>query len=66
MAKTYKYCGNGLGVAGLPHEITDQQAQADGVGEHLKAAIVAGLYKEVRAEPAKAAQVENPQSGKKE
>lgn len=40
----YRYAGNGAGVAGLPHEITDDEAQDLGVVELLRAAIANGNY----------------------
>jgi hypothetical protein len=45
----YKYVGDGAGVPGLPHEISDEEAQAQGFGELLKAAIANGSY--VAADP---------------
>lgn len=47
MAKQYRYIGKGLGVAGLPHEITDEQAKADQVFDLLMQAMESGLYEEV-------------------
>ena len=46
MSKKYKYAGNGMGVAGLPHEISDEEAMALGVEVDalLKAAIENGNY----------------------
>lgn len=43
----YKYVGDGLGVPGLPHEISDEEAQEQGVSELLHAAIENGSYVEV-------------------
>jgi len=44
--KTYKYIGDGAGVPGLPHEITDEAAKALGVTEILDGAIKNGSYVE--------------------
>lgn len=46
MDKKYKYVGNGLGVAGLPHEISDEEAKALGsdVAALLKEAVRNGTY----------------------
>jgi hypothetical protein len=38
----YKFAGNGVGVPGLPHVITDTQAKELGVEEILKQAVKAG------------------------
>lgn len=35
----------GAGVPGLPHEVTEEQAQALGLADVLKAAIANGSYK---------------------
>ena len=43
--QTYVYCGDGLGVPGLPHVVTGADAAALGVAEILQAAIEAGTYK---------------------
>jgi len=43
---TYVYVGDGLGVPGLAHEISLEQAQAEGTGELLKACIEIGVYVE--------------------
>lgn len=48
----YKFVGEGMGVPGLPHEITDEQAKADGVDKLLDQAVMLGLYEEVK-EPVK-------------
>lgn len=64
--KTFRYVGGGLGVPGLPHEITDEDAAALGVNEILKAAVVNGNYVEVDPPAAKAAapQTKNTFGGK--
>ena len=54
MAK-YKYTGDGAGIPGLPHEITDEQAKKLGVKDTLAAAVVAGSYKKVTVKKAKPA-----------
>jgi hypothetical protein len=43
----YKYVGDGVGVPGLPHEISDEEAEQLGVVELLKAAIENGSYESV-------------------
>jgi len=43
---TYKFIGEGEGVPGLPHEITDEEAAALGVSDVLKAAVENGSYVE--------------------
>lgn len=48
----YRYVGGGLGVPGLPHEITDEQAAARGLTDLLQAAVAAGKYRpETSEEP---------------
>lgn len=42
--KKYKYIGDGAGVMGLPHEITDEEAERDGLSELLAAAVENGSY----------------------
>ncbi|PKN93017.1 MAG: hypothetical protein CVU44_11335 [Chloroflexi bacterium HGW-Chloroflexi-6] len=42
----YVFVGDGLGVPGLAHEITQAQADADGVGELLTQCISLGVYVE--------------------
>ena len=44
----YIFNGDGIGIPGLPHEITKDEANAAGVGDILAAAIKAGRYKQVR------------------
>lgn len=52
--KTYIYVGGGDGIPGLPHQITDQQAAAEGLTELLNSAIDSGAYIEQADEkPAK-------------
>jgi len=40
----YRYVGDGLGIPGLPHEITDEEAREQGLAELLKAAVENGSY----------------------
>lgn len=40
----YKFIGEGAGVPGLPHEISDEEAESLGVTELLKAALENGSY----------------------
>lgn len=47
----YKFVGDGLGVPGLPHEITDTEADELGVSDLLLAAIANGNYAEAAEEP---------------
>lgn len=44
--KIYEYVGDGMGVPGLPHVITDEQAKELGVEKILTAAIANGSYRE--------------------
>jgi hypothetical protein len=46
-AVTYRFRGNGLGVPGLPHELTREQAEKDGILDQLDAAIAAGVYQQI-------------------
>jgi hypothetical protein len=55
----YKYIGDGAGVPGLPHEISDEEAQAQGLSDLLMAAIANGSY--VEAPPRFAKQIDPPQ-----
>ncbi len=47
--KTYQYIGSGAGVAGLPHTVSDEEAEALGVTALLAEAVAAGLYEETGA-----------------
>lgn len=47
----YKYIGDGAGVPGLPHEITDEDAKAQGIEELLRQAIENGSYVEAQGQP---------------
>lgn len=40
----YHYIGDGAGVIGLPHEITDEDAERDGLTDLLAAALDNGSY----------------------
>jgi hypothetical protein len=40
----YQFCGDGQGIPGLPHEISQAEADELGVGDVLKSAIEAGVY----------------------
>lgn len=40
----YKYCGEDLGIPGLPHEISREEARKQGVEALLDQAIEAGVY----------------------
>jgi hypothetical protein len=44
LSTRYRFCGDGLGIPGLPHEITREQADAAGVLVLLDTAIEAGAY----------------------
>ena len=48
MTKTYKYVGDGAGVPGLPHVVTEDEAKMLGVEELLKQAVAVGVYQEVK------------------
>lgn len=47
----YKYIGDGAGIIGLPHEVTDEQAAEMGVSDILAAAIENGSYVAVETTP---------------
>ena len=40
----YKFVGEGMGVPGLPHEITEEEAKELGVSDLLMEAIANGNY----------------------
>ncbi len=40
----YKYTGDGAGIPGLPHEITDEEAKELGLVDLLKEAVQNGSY----------------------
>lgn len=43
----YLYVGNGAGVPGLPHRISDDEAAAQGLTELLEDALAAGNYEKI-------------------
>jgi hypothetical protein len=45
--RKFHYCGDGLGIAGLPHDVTEEEARALGVLDVLQAALKNGSYREV-------------------
>lgn len=51
MTKKYKYTGTGMGLPGLPNEVTDDEAKALNMLDVLENAVKVGLYEEVK-EPA--------------
>lgn len=63
MAKIYEYKGDGEGVPGLPHVISDAQAEALGVLDLLKAAIKSGSYAEIKQIPAGKQSGQEPAKG---
>ena len=46
--RKYVFCGAGVGVPGLPHEISEEEAKALQVEDSLKAAVALGIYREVK------------------
>jgi hypothetical protein len=46
----YKFVGEGMGVPGLPHVISDEEAEEQGLTELLRAAIENGNYQMMNAE----------------
>lgn len=52
MGQRYRFVGEGAGVPGLPHEITDEEARALGVQDLLMDALKAGTYQEIAGAPA--------------
>ena len=57
----YKYIGDGAGVVGLPHEVTDEEAAQMGVSDILAACIENGSYVAVETTPPPAP----PQTGER-
>jgi hypothetical protein len=47
MGKCYHFIGEGAGVPGLPHELTEEGARALGVEGLLQAALANGNYVEI-------------------
>lgn len=52
----FRFCGNGQGIPGLPHEVTAVQAKELGLLDVLKAAIQNGNYRPVQPIPAEPAE----------
>jgi hypothetical protein len=48
MEKSYRFIGEGAGVPGLPHELTDREAVMLGVEALLAQALELGTYEEVK------------------
>lgn len=46
--RKYRFCGNGEGVAGLPHEVSEEEAYQMGLAAVLQAAIKLGHYIEIQ------------------
>lgn len=44
---TFQFCGDGMGIAGLPHTVTANQAKELGLLEVLEAALKNGNYEPV-------------------
>lgn len=53
MNKKYRFVGEGMGVPGLPHEVTDEEAAALGMSEILDEAVKNGSYVEVEGQRSK-------------
>ena len=47
----YQYVGDGAGVPGLPHQVSDEEAAALGLTEMLNDAVKDGVYVETGAKP---------------
>lgn len=47
--QTYIYCGDGLGVPGLPHTLTGAEAEQLGLAELLQTALETGTHKPAEA-----------------
>lgn len=45
--RKFRYCGDGAGIVGLPHDVTEEEARALGVWDVLQAALKNGSYREV-------------------
>jgi hypothetical protein len=52
---TYRFCGKGAGVPGIPAETTAAAAKAGGYTEALKSAVVLGNFMAVTSKKSKAA-----------
>lgn len=57
MGKSYRFVGDGLGIPGLPHEVTAEEAKVLGVEDILAAAVARGVYQEIKPERRPAAAV---------
>jgi hypothetical protein len=44
----YRFCGNGMGIPGLPHEVTPERAKQMDMLNVLEGAILNGSYKAVK------------------
>lgn len=47
ISRQYRFCGDGAGIPGLPHEVTTMQAHELGLLDVLEAALKNGNYKPV-------------------
>ena len=47
--QVYIFCGDGLGVPGLPHVLTGAEAEQLGLAELLQAALVTGTHQPAEA-----------------
>jgi len=47
MTRQYRFVGDGAGVPGLPHELTDDEARRLGVESLLADALKIGTYQEI-------------------
>lgn len=47
MSGQYRFVGEGAGVPGLPHELTDEEARRLGVEALLMEALKTGTYREI-------------------
>ncbi len=56
----YQYVGDGAGIIGLPHEISDEEAEQLGVGELLRAAIENGSYAPVDSDQSSVSSDQSP------
>jgi hypothetical protein len=59
MAKQYRYVGDGAGVPGLPHLISDEEAKALGVTQVLADAIKNGSYREIKTKQGESSEKES-------
>ena len=49
MGKRYRFIGDGAGVPGLPHELTEEDAHKLGIETLLMEALKNGAYEEVKS-----------------